>query len=42
MSSILAPIFLAYAGGVLAETAGCFTFRASLRLGKSPLWAPSA
>ncbi len=28
----------AYVGAALAEIAGCFTFWAWLRLGKSPLW----
>ena len=30
--------FLIYAGAALAEIAGCFSFWAWLRLGKSPLW----
>ena len=30
--------FLVYAGAALAEIAGCFSFWAWLRLGKSPLW----
>ncbi|HEV2565964.1 MAG TPA: YnfA family protein [Microvirga sp.] len=29
---------LVYAGAALAEIAGCFSFWAWLRLGKSPLW----
>ncbi len=29
---------LAFAGAALAEIAGCFSFWACLRLGKSPLW----
>ena len=30
--------FLAYIGAAVAEIAGCFSFWAWLRLGKSPLW----
>lgn len=30
--------FAVYAGAALAEIAGCFSFWAWLRLGKSPLW----
>jgi small multidrug resistance family-3 protein len=30
--------FLVYAGAALAEIAGCFSFWAWLRLGKSPWW----
>lgn len=30
--------FLIYAGAALAEIAGCFTFWAWLRMGKSALW----
>jgi small multidrug resistance family-3 protein len=30
--------FLIYAGAALAEIAGCFSFWAWLRLGKSPWW----
>src|SRR5437879_4114824 len=30
--------FLAYAGAALAEIAGCFSFWAWLRLGKSAIW----
>ena len=30
--------FLVYAGAALAEIAGCFSFWAWLRMGKSPLW----
>jgi small multidrug resistance family-3 protein len=30
--------FLAYVGAAVAEIAGCFSFWAWLRLGKSPLW----
>lgn len=32
------PTALAYIGAALAEIAGCFSFWAWLRLGKSPLW----
>lgn len=33
------PVWLfAFAGGAVAEIAGCFAFWAWLRLGKSPLW----
>jgi len=34
------PVWLfAFAGAAVAEIAGCFSFWAWLRLGKSPLWA---
>lgn len=32
------PTALAYVGAAFAEIAGCFSFWAWLRLGKSPLW----
>jgi small multidrug resistance family-3 protein len=32
------PTALAYIGAAFAEIAGCFSFWAWLRLGKSPLW----
>lgn len=32
------PTTLAYIGAAFAEIAGCFSFWAWLRLGKSPLW----
>ncbi|CAN5281721.1 YnfA family protein [soil metagenome] len=32
------PSLTAYAGAALAEIAGCFSFWAWLRLGKSPWW----
>lgn len=32
------PTLFAYAGAALAEIAGCFSFWAWLRLGKSPWW----
>jgi small multidrug resistance family-3 protein len=30
--------FLVYAGAAVAEIAGCFSFRAWMRLGRSPWW----
>ena len=30
--------FVVYAGAALAEIAGCFSFWAWLRMGRSPLW----